>query len=180
MLNKIKTKFEKRREARSMLRNMPSAFDEAEISWVAPESLEYKKGLVWKISALLFVVMAVVFGLISNAWTFSLAIIAFAFAYYVMTKKEGKVVEVMISKIGIKVGNRTYPYGKIKGFWIIYEPPHIQSLNLLVDGEFSSRVVIQLRNQNPAEVREFLMEKIPEVKGQTESVTDILARLFKM
>ncbi|MBD3360434.1 hypothetical protein GF366_01380 [Candidatus Peregrinibacteria bacterium] len=176
MLKKIKNKNKKIKEVRKSL----SAFDKAVISWIAPEIIRYQKGKIWKIFTFSSLIAAVIIGILYNAWTFSLAIIVFAATYYIINRENPKVVEVAVSDIGIKVGERKYPYNRITAFWIVYDPPIIRTLNIRVKGDLLMDIPIELYNQNPGEVREFLLEKIPELEGQAESLSDVFSRLFKI
>jgi len=109
-----------------------------------------------------------------------LAIIVFTAVYSLIHLEHPRNVQVKISEIGVKVGLKKYSYGKIKAFWIIYEPPFVQTLNLRVEGDFIGEITIQLAGQDPAQVREYLISKIPEMEGKSESFSDILVRLFKI
>lgn len=172
-MKKHKNKSQKRERA-------PSAFDHAEISWIAPEAVRHERGTIWKSLMLIMTLLAIGLGIYFNAWTFSLAIGTFALVYTLVHREHPRDVEIKISNIGIKVGNRQYPFARVRAFWLIYEPPMVKTLNLLVDGELLPEVSIQLSDQNPAIIREFLMKKVPELSGKDESLTDIFLRIFKL
>lgn len=188
MLKKLKQKYNqhrikraRKREARLYaLLNEPSAYDDVILSWIAPETVKHERGLVWKIVASLVVAFAIAWGFVYFSWTFSLLLITFVLVYYLVHLEHPKEVEIKISEIGIKVGAKKYPYSRIKVFWIIYEPPFVKTLNIRVSGEIVSDITIQLDHQDPAPIRNFLLEKIPELEGQTEKISDIFLRLFKI
>lgn len=180
MIKKIKTNIKNRKQRKQFFKNFPSAYDKAVMSWTAPEYIQHEKGKIWKITALSLVIISAVLGYFFNALTFSIAIIVFAFVYYLVNSDKAKLVEVVISEIGIKVGNRNYPYSKIRGFWIIYDPPRLTTLNIWADGEINSHIVIQLNELNPAEIREYLIKKIPEMKNKKETMVDIFTRLLRI
>jgi len=178
--NKVKNRKLKKAQYQEMLKSLPTAFDEAHITWTAPEHPHYEKGKLWKIMAVSFVLVSATFGVIFKAWTFSLAVVAFALAYYIIHRSKPQEVEISLSDIGIKVGKRKYPFNRIKSFWIIYEPPFIQTLHILVHGEFVPEIEIQIPNQDPAYLRDFLIDKIPEIEGRTPSLSTVMSRLFKI
>lgn len=157
-----------------------SYYDDHKISWQSPEFLQYKRGLAWKLTALVSILAFAALGYLYLSWTFSLAIVTFAIVYYLLDRKDPKILEVVVSDIGIKVGSRKYPYSKIQGFWIIYNPPYVSTLNLRIKGNALHDVEIQLVNQNPAEIRELLLDKIPEYEGKEESFIDILLSLLRI
>lgn len=191
MLHKVRHKYQQhklkraqKREARQrqleLIRNNPSAFDEAVISWIAPETVRHQHGPVWKVIMGLIVLAFIGGGIYYGAWTFSLAMGAFVLAYYVIHLDHPKAVEIKISEIGIKIGYRKYSYSQIRAFWLIYDPPFVQTLNIRVSGQYVSDLTIQLGSGSPAAVREFLIGKIPELEGQSEKLGDIFLRLFKI
>ncbi len=192
MFKKIKTKItkikinflnrkEEKKQKRFLLLNKPSAYDDAVLSWIAPEAIKHqKRGILWKILIFILILSAVLWGFYNDAWTFSVAIIAFVIVYYVVNLEHPKDVEIKISDIGIKVGSRKYSFNRIKAFWIIYDPPYTNTLNIRVLGEMSTDITIQLGEQHPAPLREFLIGKIPELEGQSEKLSDIIFRIFKI
>lgn len=162
------------------LAHTKTAFDEGVISWIAPEYIKYERGLLWKIVVVLAMVAIVGFGVYYREWTFPLAVLTFVLVYVLIHRENPKDVKVIISKIGVKVGGRQYPFTRIKAFWLNYIPPHTKILNLRVSGDLALDIPIQLKNQDPAQVRDFLIEKIPEKEGHKESLSDIFTRLFKI
>lgn len=162
------------------MQNQPSAFDNAVISWIAPEHIRHKRGRLWKVIVAALLIAAIVTGIAHQAWTFSLAIVVFAIVYYLLNREPAKDVKVSISDIGIKVGKRKYPFTRIKSFWLVYEPPYTKSLYVKVDGELVVDVSIQLNKQDPSEVREFLIEKIPEREGHNQPLAELFSRLLKL
>lgn len=179
-LKKAQKKEEKQRKM-DYIRNFPSAYDDALISWNIPGTVQYHRGPIWKILAVLFVFGTIVWGIFYDAWTFSAAIAAFVLAYGLTHyKKQPKDISISISDIGIRIGSKKFSYPHIRAFWIIYEPPYVQTLNLRVVGDIISDISIQLNGQNPAEIRELLLGKIPELEGQHEKLGDLLLRLLKL
>ncbi|MDA1061128.1 MAG: hypothetical protein O3B47_05045 [bacterium] len=180
MIKKIKEKLAEKKREKHILRNAPSAYDEAVLSWIAPETIKHERGTVWKVIIGLLIIGTAIWGILNNAWTFSLVIVVFSVTYYLAHLEHPKHVEIKISNIGIKVGGRKYPYNRVRAFWLIYDPPYVRTLNIRVSGDIATDITIQLDRQNPSELREFLMDKIPEMEGQSEKLSDILLRLLKI
>lgn len=180
MLKKIKTKYKENRDQVEQMRNAPTAFDDALHSWVAPEFIRHERGMVWKITMPLLVFLAAFLGIYFGAWSFSIAIVAFAIVYWLIHRNPPKDVEVVISDVGLKVGNRRYPFSRIKAFWIIYEPPVFKTLYIRVSGDIAVNIPIQLEDEHPAIIREIMIEKIPELEGQKISLTETISRLLKL
>jgi len=181
MIKRIKEKlklYHARRKERLAAENI-SAYDDAVISWITPEYIRHEKGTVWKIAMPIIVIVSAAISYYYGNWTFALAIVIFALIYFLIHLEHPKHMEVKISELGIKVGTRVFPYGRIKSFWIIYEPPYVETFNFYVKGSLVE-MTIYLNNEDPSKIRDFLINKIPELEGKTESLTDVLLRLFKI
>jgi hypothetical protein len=98
----------------------------------------------------------------------------------IFDRRKPKNVKVILSEVGIKVGSRIYQYGRIRTFWIIYNPPFAKTLNIRVHNEFLVDIEIQLGDQDPTVIYEFLSRKLPELEGKTESLLRHFERLFKL
>lgn len=191
MIKKIKTKYRselekqklkkaQRLEQQKLMKLSPTAFDDAIHSWVAPEFIRHERGLIWKMVMPLLVFLAAFLGIYFDAWTFSMAIVAFAIVYWIMHRKPPQDVEVLISDVGVKVGNRHYPFVKIKAFWVVYEPPVFNTMYIRVSGDIALDIPIQLVDQHPALIREIMINKVPEMQGQKLSISETIARLLKL
>lgn len=157
-----------------------TAYDNAVISWITPEYILHEKGRLWTIIAVITVIIAAILGILTDGWTFSLAVVVFAVVYYILHIEHPKDLEVKISEFGIKIGAKIYSFNNIKAFWIIYEPPYVKTLTIQVKGEWLSEVVIQLNGEDPSKVRQFLGGKLPELKDKAEAFSDVLLRIFKI
>jgi hypothetical protein len=191
MLSKLKEKYHQhklhraqKKEARHQLmheiKNAPSYYDDAAFSWVAPEYVMHDRGWIWKISMVSVVALVAILSLYFQAWSFALVVVVFAAVYALVHLQHPRNVEIKISEVGIKVGYKKYNFTKIRAFWFVYEPPYVETLNLRVEGNFTGEITIQLAGMDPAPIRDFLLNKIPEMEGKTESFSDVLIRLFKI
>lgn len=156
-------------------------YDEAIFEWVAPEYIQHPKGRNWYIAEAVIVALFLLGTVLTANYTMALAIVTFVAVYhYLHEKHPPKEIKITISRQGIKVGDMIFPYTHIQAFWIMYHPPHVKTLNLRVSKRFYSDVVIQLNDEDPAEIRQFLCGQIPEWEGKTERFTDTVLRLLKL
>lgn len=169
MINKRKNKIEN-----------PHAFEEAILSWKAPEYLKHEKSHMWFLVAGIIALLLVFYGFASGGWTFSLAIIVFAGTYYLLHREDPKIVDVKISEMGVKIGRRIYPYSDMRGFWIVYEPPHVTKLYFKLIGKFQPDVFVALGDCSPAQARNSLRKHTKELEGFGEPFSDALVRVFKL
>lgn len=184
MIKKIKAHFTKRKlkkaRQKEYLNTLYSHYDEGEISWYAQEYFVPHRGLGWKIGMITALVGIFVFGVLYKAISFSIAMLVFAMVYCLVHRKKPQEIQIILSKVGIKVGKRKYSYAKIRSFCLHYDPPYTKALKIRVEGDLAVEITIQLGDQNPAEVREFLLDKIPEQEGHQESFTDMILKLLKI
>ncbi len=156
-------------------------YNDAIFTWRAYEYIQHPKGKTWYVLEAIAVAIFLGITIFTKNYTTALAMVTFLAVYhYIHEKHPPKEIEIKVSRMGIKVGEMIFPYDHIKAFWIIYNPPYVKTLNLHVSKRLYSDVMIQLGDQNPAEIREFLCGQIPEVEGKTERFTDMILRLLKL
>ena len=100
--------------------------------------------------------------------------------YFISSQRKPKLVPVKISEIGIKIGQRLYPFSQISTFWIIYKPPRVATLNFRVNQGYVNDISVPLLNTDPSGVRNYLLQNLPEWEGKTESLFEVLTHLFKL
>jgi len=168
-----------KKESKRLEKNKDTAYDIPVISWNAPDHAKIKKGIVW------YSIFGTVFGLgavgayLLSGWSFAMVLAVFAIVYLTFDRKNPKKVKVILSEVGVKVGNKVYQYGRIQAFWLNYNPPFVKALNIRVHKDYMLDVEIQLHNQDPALVQQFLSTKVPELEGKTDGFLTTLIRLLK-
>ncbi|MCA9373762.1 hypothetical protein KC725_01240 [Candidatus Peregrinibacteria bacterium] len=149
-------------------------------AWTAPEFIQQQRGPRWFLIAGIVVLIAVLYALLTRNWTMAVAIIVLAAVYeYTRRQHPPKEIEISISELGIHVGHMFFPYSNVERFWMFYENG-IKTLHLRVHKRFFSDVVIQLEDQDPVAIREYLVGQIPEWEGKHERLSDIILRLLKL
>jgi hypothetical protein len=58
--------------------------------------------------------------------------------------------------------------------------PGLKTLNLRVHRQFYSDTIIQLMDEDPAQIRNYLVGQIPEWEGKEERLQDLILRLLKL
>src|SRR3989338_2243726 len=120
------------------------AFNEAVFEWRAPEYLHHEKSLLWFVIAGIVALVLIIYGLMTDGWTFSVAIAVFAGTYYLFHRTPPPIVDIKISKMGVKIGHHIFPYSHIKGFWIVYTPPFVAKLYLKMTSKFHPDISVAL------------------------------------
>lgn len=150
------------------------------IEWSAPEYIKHERGKKWYMVAGIIAIFAAIWAMISENYTMALAIVVFAVVYeYIQLYHPPKEIKIKIKEMGIKVGDTFYPYSDIVAFWIFYNHG-LKTLNLRIANNMIPNVVIQLQEQDPVELRHYLVGQIREWEGKEERLGDILVRLLKL
>ena len=147
--------------------------------WKSPEYLHHEKGNKWYLYLSIFVLIIAILSAITGNITFAIAIITFVIVYYYIdTKHPPKLVDIVISELGIRFNEQFFHYNQIKSFWIHYEHG-AKSLNFRIKNGFQYDICIQLQEMDPVDIRRYLLTEIPEWEGKEEKFTDKMLRLLK-
>lgn len=156
------------------------AYDKAILTWKAPEYLHHEKSALWFLIAGLIAVALIIYDLMNGGWSFSVAIIVFAGTYYLLYRHEPKIVDVKISKFGVKIGRHCFSYGHLKSFWVVYDLPFAKRLYLRMSSRLKPDVFVSIEGVDPTEIRHVLSGYLREIKGMQEPFSDTLVRVFKL
>ena len=160
-----------------MVSDSEDLMNEGIIEWKAPSFRFVERPLKWYLIMGAVVLGFVIYGLLTQDYMISITFLIFAAVYYWLSCQKPKMVPVVISDIGIKFGKHFFSYGSIEQFWMYYDPPHLQSLNLSLRKKVFSIVTIEYPgNLSPAVLRDVLSKHLPEAKGREESMTEGLIR----
>ena len=150
------------------------------LSWITPEYIVHDKSKRWYLIAGLIILLTVIISLLTENWSLALVTIILSSVYYVTHRySPPKDIEIKLTEMGIQVGHMFFPYSHIQAFWII-DKHGLKTLNLRVSKRYHSDVIIQLNDQDPVPVREYLVGQIPEWEGKEESPSDTILRLLKL
>ncbi|PIU75186.1 MAG: hypothetical protein COS76_02080 [Candidatus Portnoybacteria bacterium CG06_land_8_20_14_3_00_39_12] len=142
--------------------------------WHTQNNTQQKTNKLWIVG----LVVAGLACLIISFWqkNFILAIltILILFVIFQFNRKDNSTHIFSVSDQGIQINKKLYPYQFLKSFWIFYEPNGIQELSIESKKTIVPLVKIPLYNQDPNEIRKFLLRYLPE-KEQEESLIDIIA-----
>lgn len=162
-----------------MKKDNKNLYEDAVISWEAPEYVQHEKGWKWFVFAGLAVLALIAYAVSTSNWTLVVALVVLAAVYVWQHFYKPDHVKIIISEAGVKIGSREYPFHDIKSFWIYYND-QVKSLNLRSNSKFLPDVSIELGDQHPTELREFLCKHIREIEGKKETVSEALIRLLKL
>lgn len=131
------------------------------ISWEAIEFKEYPKTLGWYTALYCIALMLVVYEIFEKDIFAAVTIVILTIFITVFAKQKPQFVRVTLNSVGVKLDNITIPYKQIKHFWIVEEPHH-RTLNIETTAYFHNTVIIELQEQDPEEIRKFLLDHLFE------------------
>jgi len=147
------------------------------ISWQVEEGKEDTR-LSFAGKLILFVlVLTAGIGYILESPIMVLTFILFTIVFYMLMKRGKSNVDIQIDLHGVKVGGTLYSYDNLKSFWVFYDPPYEKYLSIGTKSSFSPYVRIKLDTQNPVEVRNFLIEYLPEEQHPSPFMEVMMERL---
>ncbi|MEK7576575.1 MAG: hypothetical protein AAB482_02665 [Patescibacteria group bacterium] len=145
------------------------------IAWKAPEYVYYKKSPDWYWSLGILGAALIGVALWQNNFLFALITLVGTFAIALYAVRKPRTIEIKISIKGVEIDNTLYPYESLKSFWIFYRPGGVKELSLMSEKMFMPRIAIPIGDIDPVELRDLLIQSIPET-AQEESFADAIAR----
>ena len=147
------------------------------ISWQASEYAYIKKSPDWYwavgILTIGFFAVAMIFG----NMLFGVFMLLAGFTIALYGARPPRIVTCTLSAEGVRIENRVYPYESLKSFWIFYHPPQVKELSVESQKLIMPQIKIPLGDANPAEVRTYLQQFMPEHQ-QEESLIDTATRFL--
>ena len=148
--------------------------------WQIPEYLIHERTRYWYLVAILFGVTLIVYSIITANFLFALIIILVTFIIFLRSYAAPRNLIFQITDTGLVVGDRYFPYEKIKNFYFIYDPPAVKKLFFDFKGLYPT-LSIPLDNNNPTVIRQKLLEYlIEDAERGHQSFDDQMETLLKL
>lgn len=149
--------------------------------WKVKEYERYARGQWWYIIAITLGIICVVYAIISSNFLFALFVILAAIVLYQQSVSEPMEVPFEIAERGVILGTRLYEWEELDSFSLFYAPPEVKTLRIATKSFYTPSLQISLEDMNPIEVREALLEFLPENTEEVdESISDAIARRWKL
>lgn len=170
------TDFEYKYQESEYVKNFP---ERILVKWQGPDYEIYPKSKRWYAVAGLILATIVVYAVLTNSPLTAIVFILIGIVGYMYLEQDPQLTDFGVSYDGIVVGNEVYEWDDLISFWIFYDPPHTRVISLHMKGKLMPYIHIPLHQVDPVEVREKMMEFIPEIK-QEQGMIDVLERLLHM
>ncbi|MBN1585505.1 hypothetical protein JW899_04025 [Candidatus Uhrbacteria bacterium] len=151
------------------------------ISWEYLDRPNYSRGPVWHAVMVIVGISLLTYAVYSANFLFALIVIMFGLVIYVTSTVRPRPSRFSVTEDGIAIGDDFYRFREVDRFWFFYEPP-VKSLYIhLKDGGFSSRIRVDLEDQDPNSVRNVLGQFVREdLKEIDEPISDTVSRILKI
>lgn len=150
------------------------------IQWSFFDVPVYSRSTMWYVVMSLLFLGIFTYAIFSNNILFAFILLLFVLVM-IISNRNRKQIEFKIMEDGVSIGSRFYPYKDIEKFWIIYRPLETKTLYLHFNRLITPRIPIPIDDQNPVEIRKYLLKYIEEDLNQDEEpFSDKLSKILKI
>lgn len=149
--------------------------------WEIEEGHQAHRTTRWYLIAGIVAAGFLTWALLTLNFLFAL-IIVLAYLIYVADHLRGHhICQFTITANGIAIDDNFYDYREINDFFIIYQPPEVKSLYFDFKSRLKPKLLINLEDQNPVEIRHSLLTYLSEdLEHEEELFSDALSRMLKL
>lgn len=147
-------------------------------SWQLKNRQQKRRRTHWVILFIIIGLSLLILGLVQKNFIFIVLVLLSLFMFYRFNKISQVNMSFLINQQGVTIDKTLYPYDHLKSFWIFYAPGGRQELSLESKKNIMPYIRIPLGNQNPKQIRDWLLQYLPE-KEQEESLVDVIAHRLR-
>ena len=155
--------------------------DKKSIKWQAPEFHFYEKGVVWfskfSIIAVLLIIIFIYLGITQKHFSYYLAsgvVLAAALALFSQARVKPQAVNFHLTEDGVEFSGKKYMWEHLKNFWVSDDTVYFESKK-----RFSIPISMPLGGQDANQLRNYLLQYLPEKSDGGEMLFDKVNKLFK-
>jgi hypothetical protein len=148
------------------------------ISWEAWEFRHYPKTFGWYVALVSVFVLLIAFFVLVESDIFAAVTLGIVGILIIFFSRQTPLrVNVQITGKGVHFGNLFYPYKQIKYFWVVHNDRH-QTLNFHTSAFVNNVLILELEDQNPDHIRDFLLQYLPEHSETQETTVQKIMHKF--
>lgn len=148
-----------------------------EFEWEAPEFEKTEKEKSWFIMPAIVAIIICIFAIIIDNYLFVLLIVLSFTTFYMYANKSPRIIKFRIDEKGIEVDGRLHEYQDLRSFWLFYNPPIEKTLSIRSKKTFFPYIKIPTGNENPAEIRKYILKFMPEKRHQESIIAIWMKRI---
>lgn len=146
--------------------------------WQAQEHAYQPRSAMWFIALAAGVTLAagllVWFGNILGA-----IVVAFiGGVIYMLAQRKPETVKYQLRVDGVAVGSHLYAYEDLDAFNVVYKPGEVKTVLVRSKRKLAPLINMEIGEADPVEIRDVLLEFLPEDLEMAEPLTDVWARRF--
>jgi hypothetical protein len=141
--------------------------------------IKHEHSKLWYLLAGVAVVLLIIFALLQNSASMAIVILIGAGVYLLFQSQPSRDVKIIVSEIGIKIGEIFYPYSDLKSFYLEYRPP-VRRIYFSKKGNLNLRFTFDLpADLDPAKLREYLLTQLQEEEESEQSFLENFLNFIK-
>ena len=162
------------------MENKKINFNEPE--WEIDNMTKHVRSKRWYIIAGIVTLLLIIWAIYERNYLFALVIIISTGLLIYYEGEEVKKIKVKIQYNGLFVGDNFYKFQSVSKFYIIYKPDeNIKRLYIEFRNPLEPRLSIPLENENPIEIRDFLLQYLEEdLDKEDEPASEGMANILKL
>jgi len=146
--------------------------------WQAHEHVHREKTQRWFMVLAAVATITVAFFVISLNIIGAITLAFVAILVYIMAQQKPDTMRYRIMVDGVAIGNTLYQYEDLSSFNIVYEPDETKVLLIRSQRTLAPLVAMEIGVADPNDLRDLLLEFLPEDQQLKEPMADVLARRF--
>jgi hypothetical protein len=151
-------------------------------SWAFPEFESHERSRLWYLIAGVIFILLLIYAITSLNFLFAVVLVMVGIIWLIKERETPLTVSFSITDEGLEIDNNFYDYDALENFYIIYKP-EVDSKNLYFHfkSKIRPRLSIPLREENPVEIRNILLQYIKEDLEQKDIPTsEWLSKIMKL
>lgn len=159
--------------------NAPISLDSVPVlAWEAPARPVVERTKRWYVAASVVVVLAAVYGIVSGGWSLAIVSVLAGGMYALVHDHRPPAHRIEVHQSGVLLQGAFKRWDEFAGYWILRAPEYSElRLTPRVRGR---DLVIQTGDQDIAQLKMVLGQRIPELTQKREKFLDALIRLCKL
>lgn len=151
------------------------------LNWNFPEFDPSPRSHRWYLWFGILAALMVGLGVFTDNFLFSIIVVLVALIIFLRNWRRPANLYFAFTPQGVHIGRTFYPMKEFKSFWIVYRPPAVETLYLEFNSMWRSSLAIPLQGKNPLQIREVLLQYLPEnLENDEEPLADALARMLQL
>ena len=156
--------------------------EDFDFHWEIDSHIKHQKTKTWYIIASVITLALIVYAIIDRNYFFALIIIIAGALIIFFDNEPVQKIDFAIKYDGVLVDKKFFPFESVSNFYIIYRPQEdIKKVFFEFKNPLQHRLSIELYQQNPLELREYLLKYLKEdIEKNHEPLSEGLAKMFKL